>query len=566
MTKFNVRSILSGVLRLVLPLFFLLIIQVGANAQSYTPNEQACYDMVQGKVAYDRAGNKNWLDTNLRRLCMGTANPTATIDCFSQRVSSYNDWERGIRECTGGALASTAPTKVVRDTTTTVQPPTGTRRITRSVTIKNNAGTNLKGYFIIRSNYDDPLNRENTTRTNYGESDDIHFGDSKTLTGSFASNEDAELWIISSESGRKPIFKASLPKGDTRPAFCFEVTGTLFVPTVKACDNAPTYESKHISFRNESGFNATMSLTYYALGNSMPKKAATISTSAGFRTKLYLPMDADTSKQMVLTAEMDPTGRDLLTRNVTLGDFTSTCYKAWGNAIYPKISPCSTSTTARTIKLWNNSGYVASMTVLYYDKDGSGRDVARSVSTNKLELTQTESIEVPVGTSSTPVKVSIYNNWSSKLISETPVNANFTGELCYKVEGTTFAPTASTCDGTVGDTTGSTRQIRFQNDSGFDAAMIITYFEDQVIGGGQKMATLKTLTTGMINGLGKSRVVTMPLKTSGSMPITIFLKGNATLRNDIWTTTLPANFAASPQPCFKVWGTLFDPQGGKCDQ
>jgi hypothetical protein len=52
------------------------------------------------------------------------------------------------------------------------------------------------------------------------------------------------------------------------------------------------------------------------------------------------------------------------------------------------------------------------------------------------------------------------------------------------------------------------------------------------------------------------------------MQITIVIQGNATVKgNDaIFSTTLPADFASSPQPCFKATGTLFDPSGGKCNQ
>ena len=77
----------------------------------------------------------------------------------------------------------------------------------------------------------------------------------------------------------------------------------------------------------------------------------------------------------------------------------------------------------------------------------------------------------------------------------------------------------------------------------------------------------KTITTGMINGLGgKFRLVTIPKNTSKGMPITVALQGNATHRNDIWSTTLSGDFAGSPLPCFKVTGTLFDPKGGACNQ
>ncbi|MBK8304655.1 MAG: hypothetical protein IPK98_15125 [Chloracidobacterium sp.] len=205
----------------------------------------------------------------------------------------------------------------------------------------------------------------------------------------------------------------------------------------------------------------------------------------------------------------------------------------------------------------------------YYDKNATGQDVARTTDSNTIELTQTETIAVPMGTSTKPITVSISKDVGGAKTNfySAQVRADFTGELCYKAEGIVFAPTASTCDNTVGDTTDpNTRQIRFQNDSGFDASLIVTYFVDQMING-VKVPMAKTLATGMINGLGgKFRLVTIPKKTSAGMPITIGILGSTTLRNDIFSTTLPANFAASPQPCFKVWGTAFDPQGGKCDQ
>jgi hypothetical protein len=77
----------------------------------------------------------------------------------------------------------------------------------------------------------------------------------------------------------------------------------------------------------------------------------------------------------------------------------------------------------------------------------------------------------------------------------------------------------------------------------------------------------KTIVSGYINGLGgKFRMINVPKDTAPNMPITISLMGNATVKNGIFSTTLPANFPASPAPCFKVWGTLFDPAGGQCNQ
>jgi hypothetical protein len=364
-----------------------------------------------------------------------------------------------------------------------------------------------------------------------------------------------------------PIFKGILPRNKDYTTFCYEVSGTYFVPSIKTCDGSLTYESKHISFKNEAGYNSTMSLTYYPINSSTPKTSKTMSTTAGYQTKLYLPLDSDTDKPMTLKVSKEGFSTPLLDKSISLSNFDTDCYKVWGSFITAKISPCSLNPSARKIKLWNNAGYPASLQITYYDKDNAGKDVAKTIKTNLIEVTQTDTIEVPNGTSPTPIKVDFINHWKSGIPFTTmTATADFTGELCYKVEGTTFAPTSATCDDTVGDTTGETRQIRFQNDAGYDAQMIVTYFVDEVING-QKMVMPKTLSTGMINGLGgKFRLVTIPKKTSKGMQITISLQGSTTVKNDIFSTTLPADFAASPQQCFKVTGTLFDPSGGKCNQ
>jgi len=426
-------------------------------------------------------------------------------------------------------------------------------KLRRQITIKNKSGFNITGNLIMRFDYDNPDNKGDV-KSNVTTAGLMN-GQAENLSVPFDAKNDLELWIRL--DGNKPLFVATLPKDENLLALCYEVSGTYFVPSVKACEGGTTYEAKYISFKNEAGFNSTMSLTYYPLGKTTARTATTLSTSPGYQTKIYLPMDADTQRQMVLKVTPDG-GGDLLSRNVAVGDFESTCYKVWGIIGTPKVSACSLSTNARKVKFWNNAGYSAKMQVTYDD--------GMTVETNFIEVTETETIEVPNSASNKPVKISLINKWTGKEISAFTAAASFTGELCYKVEGTNVNPTAATCDDTVGDTSGETRQIRFQNDAGYDAQMVVSYFVDEVING-QTLLMPKILVTGMINGLGgKFRLVTIPKNTSKGQPITIAIQGNATVKDDIWSTTLPADFAASPQPCFKVWGTLFDPQGGKCSQ
>ena len=47
---------MSRIFALVLPLFLLLIISAATNAQTFTPEENSCFNMVQGKVAWNTTG------------------------------------------------------------------------------------------------------------------------------------------------------------------------------------------------------------------------------------------------------------------------------------------------------------------------------------------------------------------------------------------------------------------------------------------------------------------------------------------------------------------------------
>lgn len=225
----------------------------------------------------------------------------------------------------------------------------------------------------------------------------------------------------------------------------------------------------------------------------------------------------------------------------------------------------------RKIKLFNNAGFVGRVTATYYDKQG----VANTVKSKGIAVLQSDTLEIPQETSPKPIEIKFLKGTGIDTqgndiyaeFSTATVPASFNSELCYRVEGTLVNPVVSNCDNSIGDATSSdVRQIRFQNDAGYDAQMMVMYFVNEVIEG-NSVPIPKTVLSGYINGLGgKFRMINIPKDTAPNMPITISLMGNATVKNGIFSTTLPADFAASPAPCFKVWGTLFDPAGGKCNQ
>lgn len=79
--------------------------------------EQACYNLIQGKVAWDQSGNKKWADSNVKNLCKGTVNPAATRDCFKRGIAQGKGWSVATQSCksntssfSGGSTSNPAPT------------------------------------------------------------------------------------------------------------------------------------------------------------------------------------------------------------------------------------------------------------------------------------------------------------------------------------------------------------------------------------------------------------------------------------------------------------------------
>ena len=64
--------------------------------------EQSCRGRIQYKVAWNRAGNTQWNEDNIIRLCAGTRDPDTTINCFTNIIQERDDWRYGIDQCGGG--------------------------------------------------------------------------------------------------------------------------------------------------------------------------------------------------------------------------------------------------------------------------------------------------------------------------------------------------------------------------------------------------------------------------------------------------------------------------------
>lgn len=87
----------------------LAIFMIQTTATAQTALEQQCMTAVQGKVAWNQAGSTAWGADNLRNLCQGTTNPSATISCFQNEIRTHNDWSRGIAACKAKSAPTTNP-------------------------------------------------------------------------------------------------------------------------------------------------------------------------------------------------------------------------------------------------------------------------------------------------------------------------------------------------------------------------------------------------------------------------------------------------------------------------
>lgn len=103
----------------------------------------------------------------------------------------------------------------------------------------------------------------------------------------------------------------------------------------------------------------------------------------------------------------------------------------------------------RSISFSNQAGYVAEMTVMYFQKQPIGNtavDLPVVQTSGKISVGRTVHINVPLAVSNQAIVVTINGVATVKpTVMSTTVPANFSGNRCYKSFGTIFDPKGSTC-------------------------------------------------------------------------------------------------------------------------
>ena len=101
------------------------------------------------------------------------------------------------------------------------------------------------------------------------------------------------------------------------------------------------------------------------------------------------------------------------------------------------------------------------------------------------------------------------------------------------------------------------RTITFKNEAGYVAQMMVIY----LVSGPNGVVIPKTVFTDKI-AVGQKAVLVIP-DTAPNTKVTISFLGVATIPSGFFSTTLDSKFTGDP--CYKAWGTIFSPQGGKCN-
>ncbi len=123
-------------------------VSTASAAQAAVSSEQQCIDAVQGKVAWNRAGNTTWQAGNLRNLCQGTTNASATIACFEGEIRAHDDWSRAINACK--AVTAIVPAQAAQQTTNPAPPPAADQLTGPAALVARDTPAFSKEEFIAR--------------------------------------------------------------------------------------------------------------------------------------------------------------------------------------------------------------------------------------------------------------------------------------------------------------------------------------------------------------------------------------------------------------------------------
>lgn len=382
---------------------------IASPLAAQTTEEQACYNDVQGKVAWNQTGSKTWGEANLRNLCKGVVQRAKRISCFENGILAHNNWSKAINDCaqTGGeAITAIAPGKQC---------------------IYNRGGYALTvqwynpGLIVFNGGDADDYTKYTTPGTPF-RTEKIALGQTSCTD---AANRSAVVRIIGQEFLNEAVTIAvgtSVGIG-TSLLGAIACVGTAGIGCPAAVGGVAVLTAGSIS----------------AVGLALPdiKEIAYIGVpgSANYLDFSGTAWNVNISSKVPLSQTRNFAKESAQTVASSIKDFVT------GGKPGP-----------RSITFNNQAGYVAEMVVTYFVyKDLGGGAIAPiqvAKSSGKISLGFSKHIDIPVEIADFPINVYINGVGvvnPNKAVLYAPVPANFSGNRCFKSFGTIFAPQGSNC-------------------------------------------------------------------------------------------------------------------------
>ncbi|AFY74117.1 hypothetical protein Syn7502_02099 [Synechococcus sp. PCC 7502] len=377
-------------------------------AQAETPEEIACYNDVQGKVAWNQKGTRTWGEDNARNLCKGVVQRAKRISCFEAGILSHNNWSKAISDCaqTGGeAITAIVPGKQC---------------------IYNRGGYALTvqwynpGLIVFNGGDADDYSKYSTPGTPF-RTEKIALGQTSCTD---AANRAAVVRIIG---------QGFLNEGITIAVGTSVGIGTGVLGAIACVGTAGVGCPAAVA-----GVSVATAGAISAVGLALPevKEIAYIGVpgSTNYLDFSGTAWNVGISNKVPLSQTRNFAKESAQTVASSIKDFVT------GGTPGP-----------RSITFNNQAGYVAEMVVIYqiYKDFGNGTIIPIPVtkSSGQISLGFSKHIDIPVEIANLPISVFINGVGTTKnQILGATVPANFSGNRCFKSFGTIFNPQSSNCN------------------------------------------------------------------------------------------------------------------------
>lgn len=457
----------------------LLSTQGQARAQSPALTEQQCMNAVQGKVAWNQAGSVNWGADNLRNLCQGTANPTATIACFEGQIRAHNDWQRGIAECKSRPAGPGEPVRSSYDSNPFV--PDGAKPgewkwaggspFERTIYNPLDGGVLLRYTQDYQGNSDGCSGPDNPVYKSFFQqacfAHDVNYDAPFGLAGfpNYAAGDstgkDLADYLFKKDMlmlSRQNSSDVTRSINETSAAFFFRAVQDFGGFRGSSANKTIVAKGGVIAVKNNGGFVMGLKVGWTDPAGirrveeiqNAGGRAATIPLSIGARN-IEVECWAVAGKEIFRKSFPDVGMYALTVGGTTLAPTVATgLNRDAGDEIKTFVAGEQVPAGERGITFNNQAGYVAKMTVLYFVTEtigGTQLPMMKSLSTPEISLGFSRALVIPRNTAKgMPISVVVDGVGTTKgRVLEATLAEGFTGTACFKAWGTIFDAKGGPC-------------------------------------------------------------------------------------------------------------------------